>query len=60
VQVDGVSCSYVIMWNAFKKLSENYAPAERRMLLRDNAIAFYGLQLDNAASHAAGSGGRLW
>ena len=44
--VDAVSCSYVVMWNAFKKLCGRYTAAERRKLLRDNAIAVYGLQLE--------------
>jgi predicted TIM-barrel fold metal-dependent hydrolase len=41
--VDRASCSYTILWNAFKRISAGYAPAERAALLHDTASRFYRL-----------------
>jgi L-fuconolactonase len=41
--VDGESCSYVVLWNAFKKVSVGYSPAERADLLAATARRFYRL-----------------
>jgi len=41
--VDSVSCSYVVLWNAFKKIADKYKPEDRVKLLRDNAIKTYRL-----------------
>jgi predicted TIM-barrel fold metal-dependent hydrolase len=41
--VDGESCSYVVLWNAFKKVSASYGPAERHDLFAATARRFYRL-----------------
>ena len=33
--------SYVVLWNAFKKITENYSPAERAALFHDTACRVY-------------------
>ena len=40
---DRASCSYVVLWNAFKRMAEGYSPAERDQLFRDTALATYRL-----------------
>ena len=39
--VDKVSFSYNIMWNAFKRFSKNYSPAERTAMFHDTAAKTY-------------------
>ncbi|GJD48594.1 hypothetical protein OPKNFCMD_1317 [Methylobacterium crusticola] len=41
--VDKGSYSYVVIWNAFKRLIASYAPAEQHALLRGTAERFYRL-----------------
>lgn len=41
--VDRASCSYTVLWNAFKMICADYAPAERAALLHDTASRFYRL-----------------
>jgi len=41
--VDKVSCSYTILWNAFKRLSENFSTHEKAALFRDTAARVYRL-----------------
>jgi predicted TIM-barrel fold metal-dependent hydrolase len=41
--VDRASCSYTVQWNAFKRLSHGYTPAERSSLFRDTASRVYRL-----------------
>jgi len=41
--VDRLSFSYVVLWNAFKKLSASYTPAERAALFHDTAVRTYAL-----------------
>ncbi len=41
--VDKQSCSYVTLWNAFKRLTASLAPAERAALFHDTARAVYRL-----------------
>lgn len=41
--VDRASCSYAVLWNAFKRASARYSPAERACLLRETAMEFYRL-----------------
>ena len=41
--VDKVSCSYVVLWNAFKRLTAGYSPAERAQLFHDTAARVYHL-----------------
>ncbi len=41
--VDKASCSYTVLWNAFKRTSTNYSAAERSALFHDTAASFYRL-----------------
>ena len=41
--VDAESCSYVVLWNAFKKVSIAYSPAERAALFSGTARRVYRL-----------------
>ena len=41
--VDKVSYSYVVMYNAFKKLSKSYSISERASMFHDNATEIYRL-----------------
>lgn len=41
--VDKVSCSYVTLWNAFKRLAAGASPYEKAALFRDTAMRFYRL-----------------
>jgi L-fuconolactonase len=40
---DRASCGYVVLWNAYKRLSRGYADAERRALFHDTAERAYRL-----------------
>ncbi|MEJ8568601.1 amidohydrolase family protein [Elongatibacter sediminis] len=42
--VDRASCSYTVLWNAFKKLSSEYSPSEQRELLHDTATRVYRVE----------------
>jgi len=41
--VDRASCSYTVLWNAFKTVSQDYSDSERAWLLHDSACQFYGI-----------------
>ena len=41
--VDKVSCSYTVLWNAFKRLSAEYSATERADLFCQTARRVYGL-----------------
>jgi predicted TIM-barrel fold metal-dependent hydrolase len=41
--VDAGSCSYVVLWNAFKRIAAEYGPQAREGLLRTNAERVYRL-----------------
>ncbi len=41
--VDKDSCSYHVLWNAFKKMSRGYSDSERRSLFHDTATKVYSL-----------------
>ncbi len=41
--VDRAGIDYVVLWNAFKKISAGYSPAERARLFHDTAVEFYGV-----------------
>ena len=43
--VDGVSCSYGVLWNAFKRVAAGASGDEKARLFRDNALEFYRLDL---------------
>jgi predicted TIM-barrel fold metal-dependent hydrolase len=42
--VDRASCSYTVLWNAFKRLTRGYSAAERAALFHDTATRVYRLQ----------------
>ncbi len=42
--VDKVSCSYAVLWNAFKRLAAGASAAEKSLLFRDTATRFYRLE----------------
>jgi len=42
--VDKISYSYTVLWNAFKRISEDFAPQERGALFHDTAVKVYRLQ----------------
>lgn len=41
--VDRVSCSYGVLWNAFKRIAAGSSAEEKAKLFRDNAVRFYRL-----------------
>jgi predicted TIM-barrel fold metal-dependent hydrolase len=41
--VDRLSCSYTVLWNQFKKLTRDFAPAERAAMFHDTAQRIYRL-----------------
>jgi predicted TIM-barrel fold metal-dependent hydrolase len=41
--VDVVSCSYVVLWNSFKRLTSGYSAAEKAKLFHDTAARVYRL-----------------
>ena len=43
--VDKVSCSYRVLWNAFKKLAANFSATEKASLFHDTATRAYNVAL---------------
>jgi len=41
--VDKISCSYPILWNTFKRMTQDYAADERAKLFHDTAVRVYRL-----------------
>jgi predicted TIM-barrel fold metal-dependent hydrolase len=41
--VDKASCSYTVLWNAFKRLTAKYSAAEKAALFHDTAARVYRL-----------------
>jgi predicted TIM-barrel fold metal-dependent hydrolase len=41
--VDKASCSYHVLWNAFKRLAADFAPADKKALFHDTAARVYRL-----------------
>jgi L-fuconolactonase len=41
--VDKPSCSYSVLWNAFKRIAQNFSASERRALFHDTAAKVYGI-----------------
>ena len=41
--VDKGSCSYTVLWNAFKRLTKNYSAADKAALYKDTAVQAYRL-----------------
>ena len=48
--VDKVSCSYTVLWNAFKRLTRGFSIDERRSLFHDTAAEVYRLDVIGATS----------
>jgi L-fuconolactonase len=42
--VDKISCSYTVLWNAFKRIAVSYSAVDQDALLHDNALRIYDLQ----------------
>jgi len=42
--VDKVSCSFRVLWDAFKRISERFTPQERAALFHDTAVRVYRLK----------------
>ena len=41
--VDKASYSYTVMWNAFKRIAQDFSAEEKAALFRDTAVRFYSL-----------------
>ena len=41
--VDKQSCSYAVLWNAFKKIAERYNEKDKQYLFLDSAVTAYKL-----------------
>jgi len=41
--VDKASCSYTVLWNCFKRLTEGFGESERAALMHDTAVRVYRL-----------------
>jgi predicted TIM-barrel fold metal-dependent hydrolase len=41
--IDQASCSYTVLWNAFKRLAQDCSPGERAALFNDTATRVYRL-----------------
>lgn len=42
--VDKMSCSYTVLWNAFKRITADASAYETRLLFHDTALCAYGLE----------------
>ena len=42
--VDKVSCSYNVLWNAFKRITDGYSASDKATLYHDTAARIYRLQ----------------
>jgi predicted TIM-barrel fold metal-dependent hydrolase len=43
---DKVSCSYAVLWNAFKRIASRYSPAEKNELFSGAAKRAYRLDVN--------------
>jgi predicted TIM-barrel fold metal-dependent hydrolase len=50
--VDKASCSYHVLWNAFKRLAARFSPADKAALFHDTAARVYRLSSDGMAPSA--------
>ena len=41
--VDKVSCSYTVLWNAFKKVAQGFSAEDKAALFHDTAVGVYRL-----------------
>ena len=46
--VDKTSCSYVVLWNAFKRITQDFSADERLALFHDTAARAYRLKTHDA------------
>ena len=46
--VDKASCSYVVLWNAFKRITQDFSHAERINLFHDTAARAYRIKTSDA------------
>ena len=46
--VDKTSCSYVVLWNAFKRITHDFSADERLALFHDTAARAYRLKTHDA------------
>lgn len=53
--VDKVSCSYAVLWNAFKRIASGFSEAEKRAMFHDTAAEVYRL---GAGAPVADGGGQ--
>jgi predicted TIM-barrel fold metal-dependent hydrolase len=51
--VDKESCSYTVLWNAFKRLTTGYSADEKAKLFHDTAARVYRLDRPASARTAA-------
>ena len=51
--VDKASYSYVAIWNAFKRISQNYSTSERQALFHDTAARVYRIAVTGERKQAA-------
>jgi predicted TIM-barrel fold metal-dependent hydrolase len=42
--VDKLSCSYQVLWNAFKRIAADFSVDEKALLFHDTAARFYRLE----------------
>ncbi len=50
--VDKASCSYHVLWNAFKRLTAKFSAADRSALFHDTAARVYRLRPREGAARA--------
>jgi predicted TIM-barrel fold metal-dependent hydrolase len=50
--VDKRSCSYAVLWNAFKRIAAGYSAQEKAALFADTAARFYRLELPREQAKA--------
>jgi L-fuconolactonase len=50
--VDRISCSYTVLWNSFKRLTETFTAAEKAALYYETAARVYRLELNPVLSRA--------
>jgi CO/xanthine dehydrogenase Mo-binding subunit len=43
--VDKLSCTYIVLWNQFKKLTKDFSPSDRAAMFHDTARRVYRLPL---------------
>ncbi len=46
--VDKISCSYAVLWNAFKKIAARFNDAEKARLFSQTAAEVYRVKLNGA------------